>query len=104
MVDDHTKALGELQQLAQAKNVKLPDGAGPGNTVKATAMKPLSGDTFDSQYMKRSGIDAHQSTLKLLEKVQTGAKDPDLQALASKMMPTVQAHLEMAQASAPMKR
>lgn len=103
MVDDHTKALVELQALAQRKNVKLPDGAGPVNTTKATAMKALSGETFDSQYMKRTGVGAHEATLKLLQKVQTTAEDADLKALAAKMKPTVQEHLKMAQASTPMK-
>ncbi len=103
MVDDHTKALGELQQLAQSKNVKLPDGAGPVNTTKATALKALSGETFDSQYMKRTGVGAHEATLKLLQKVETSAKDADLKALAAKMKPTVQEHLKMAQASTPVK-
>jgi putative membrane protein len=103
MVDDHTKALGELQELAQSKNVKLPDGAGPVNTTKATAMKALSGETFDNQYMKRGGVGAHESTLKLLQKVEANAKDADLKALAGKMKPTVQEHLKMAQASTPVK-
>lgn len=103
MVDDHTKALDKLQDLAQSKSVKLPDGAGPANTTKAAAMKALSGDNFDKQYMLRSGVEAHQATLKLLQKVESTAKDADLKAFATQTKPTVQEHLKMAQASSPAK-
>src|SRR5690349_3000552 len=37
MVDDHTSALAEVQALARAKNVTLPDGPGAMAKTKATA-------------------------------------------------------------------
>ena len=96
MVDDHTKALGEVESLAQSKNVKLPDGVGAVHKTKAVALKALSGNTFDSQYAKRAGVGDHESTVKLLKKIQADGKDADLKALADKMLPTVEHHLEMA--------
>jgi len=103
MVDDHTKALGEVQALATAKNVTLPDGAGPMAKTKATALKALSGNLFDKEYAKRAGVGDHESTVKLLQKMQKDGKDPDVKALASKMLPTVEHHLEMAKELAPAK-
>jgi putative membrane protein len=97
MIDDHTKAQGELQQLAQKKGVTLPDGPGPVNVTKVTAMKALTGNTFDSQYMKRAGVGDHEGTLKLLQKTQKEGRDPELKAMAAKMTPVVQKHLKMAQ-------
>jgi putative membrane protein len=96
MVDDHGKALGEVQALAQAKNVTLPDGAGAMAKTKATALKALSGNLFDKEYAKRAGVGDHESTLKLLQKIQKDGKDGDLKALAAKMQPTVEHHLGMA--------
>lgn len=103
MIDDHGKALGEVQALAQAKNVKLPDGAGPVAKTKATALKALSGNTFDKEYTKHAGVGDHENTLKLLQKIQKDAKDADLKALAAKMQPTVEQHLGMAKQMAPAK-
>lgn len=100
MVDDHTKALGEVQALATAKNVTLPDGAGAMAKTKATALKALSGSLFDKEYAKRAGVGDHESTVKLLQKMQKDGKDSDLKALAGKMLPTVEHHLEMAKALA----
>ncbi|MDB5744680.1 MAG: hypothetical protein JWR68_2995 [Polaromonas sp.] len=100
MIDDHTAAQKELQTLAQSKGVTLPDSTDMQHKTLATAMKAMTGDTFDSQYMKRVGVNDHQRTLQLLQKAQKNAKDPDLKAMATKMMPTVQHHLEMAQKSA----
>ena len=97
MIDDHTSALKELQTLAQAKGVTLPDGTDLKHKTMATALKVMSGNTFDSQYMKRAGVGDHQATIELLEKAQKNAKDPDLKAMATKMLPTVREHLKMAQ-------
>ena len=96
MIDDHTKALGEIETLAQSKNAKLPDGIGAVHKTKEVALKALTGNTFDNQYAKRAGTGDHESTIKLLKKIQADSKDADLKALATKMLPTVEHHLEMA--------
>lgn len=103
MVDDHGKALGEVQALATAKNVTLPDGPGAMAKTKATALKAPSGNLFDKEYAKRAGVGDHESTVKLLQKIQKDGKDSDLKALASKMLPTVEQHLDMAKRLAPVK-
>jgi putative membrane protein len=96
MVDEHGSALADVQALARAKNVALPDGAGAMAKTKATALKALSGTLFDKEYAKRSGVGDHESTVKLLQKIQKDGKDSDLKALAGKMLPTVEHHLQMA--------
>jgi len=97
MIDDHTAALKEIQTLAQARGVTLPDGTDLKHKTMAAALKVMTGNTFDSQYMKRAGVGDHQETIELLQKTQKNAKDPELKALATKMLPTVKAHLKMAQ-------
>jgi putative membrane protein len=102
MIDEHTTAQKELQTLADAKGVKLPDGTDLQHKALATAMKAMSGQTFDNQYMKRAGVNDHERTIQLLQKTQKEAKDPDVKALATKMLPTVQHHLTMAKETAAM--
>ena len=96
MIDDHGKALSEVEQLGVTKKVKLPDGVGVMHKAKETALKALSGKTFDNQYVKRAGVGDLESTVKLLHKIQKDGKDADLKALADKTLPTVQHHLETA--------
>ena len=96
MVDEHGSSLADVQALARAKNVTLPDGPGAMAKTKAMALKALSGNLFDTEYAKRAGVGDHESTVKLLQKMQKDGKDSDLKALAGKMLPTVEHHLEMA--------
>jgi putative membrane protein len=96
MVDDHTKALGEVQQLAQSKNVTLPTEPDLKHKAAMTKLKVMSGGMFDKSYIKNAGVGDHVATEKLLKKTQTGAKDADVKALAAKMLPVVQAHLKHA--------
>ncbi|WP_411880923.1 DUF4142 domain-containing protein [Polaromonas sp. YR568] len=103
MVDEHGSALADVQALARAKNVTLPDGPGAMAKTKATALKALSGNLFDKEYAKRAAVGDHESTLKLLQKIQKDGKDSDLKALAAKMQPTVEHHLMMARQLAPAK-
>ncbi|VWX59341.1 Putative membrane protein (modular protein) [Burkholderiales bacterium 8X] len=102
MIDDHTKALGEVQTLAQSKGVKLPDSPDMKHKAVMVEFKALKGDTFDKQYMKQAGVGDHKNTLELLKKTQSNAKDADVKALANKMIPVVEAHLKHAQSGGAM--
>lgn len=100
MLDDHTLAQQQLQALAQAKGVKLPDSADLRHKTTLTAMKALSGDSFDRHYMRIVGVKEHQRSVDLLQKVHKNARDADLKALAVKLMPAVREHLRQALLSA----
>ncbi len=93
MIDDHTKALQEIQQLAQAKGVSLPVETDSKHKKMEQKMSALSGDAFDRRYVAQAGVAEHQKTHALLRRVQTRAKDADLKALAAKLQPTVEEHL-----------
>lgn len=96
MLDQHTAALQQLQTLAQTKGITLPDETDLQHKSRAMALRILSGNTFDSQYLKRVGISVHLRTIELLQQAQDSATDPDLKAMASQMLPPVQGHLRMA--------
>ena len=96
MIDDHSTAQQELQQMAQPKGMTLPQETDLAHRTVAGALRLLSGDTFDSQYINRVGIDDHQRTVELLQKAQGQARDTELKALAGRMLPVVQGHLDMA--------
>jgi len=96
MIDDHTTALKELQAIAQSKGTTLPKETDVPHKAIATALKALSGDTFDKQYIARVGVGDHERTLEMLQKAQKNTKDPDLKAYAQKTQQTVNQHLNMA--------
>lgn len=96
MIDDHSTAQQELQQMAQAKGMTLPQETDLAHRTVAGALRLLSGETFESQYINRVGMDDHQRTVELLQKAQGQAKDTDLKAMAGRMLPVVQGHLDMA--------
>jgi predicted outer membrane protein len=97
MIDDHSKALTEVQQLAQQKGVTLPTEPDAKHKAMAAKLEGMSGDAFDKYYMKNAGLADHKAVHGMLMKDETRAKDPDLKALAAKMAPVVEQHLKAAQ-------
>lgn len=97
MIDDHTQAQKDLEQLAQSKGVTLPTEPDKKHMAMAKKLGALEGDKFDKQYMSQGGMRDHRDTHKLLQRAQTRAKDAELKALAAKMEPIVSQHMTMAQ-------
>lgn len=96
MIDDHTKANDQLQQLAQSKNVTLPTALDSTHRSELKNLSALSGTSFDKKYMSQGGVTDHGKTHALLTRIQKNAKDTDLKTLASNMLPTVDEHWQMA--------
>lgn len=96
MVDDHTKALADVTTLAQNKGVTLPSGPDAKHKAMAARLARLKGDKFDHAYMAQAGVADHQKVHSTLKKDEARAKDPDVKALAAKMLPTVEQHLLVA--------
>lgn len=97
MIDDHTKALNDVQQLAQAKGVTLPTEPDSKHKKMADKLGKMSGDAFNRTYMAQAGVSDHKKVHSMLQKTESRAKDPDLKALAAKMRPTVEQHLNSAE-------
>lgn len=97
MIDDHGKALAEVQALAQAKGVTLPTELDAKHRSEANKLEKLSGAAFDRTYMARAGVRDHKAVHSALSKIESQASDADVKALAGKMKPVVQQHLNSAQ-------
>jgi putative membrane protein len=96
MIDDHTKASDQLQQLAQAKSVTLPTDLDSKHKAEIKKLSALSGDKFDKRYMSQGGVSDHRKAHALLGRIEKNAKDSDLKTLASNLMPTINDHWQMA--------
>ncbi len=97
MVDDHGKALTEVQTLAQSKGVTLPTELDAKHKAMSAKLEKASGDAFDKAYVKQGGVGAHKETLTKLQAASKGAKDPDVKGQVDKMIPVVQEHLKHAE-------
>jgi putative membrane protein len=97
MVDDHTKANTELMSIASAKGITLPTTLEEKHRQEVTKLSAMSGADFDRAYIKKMVSD-HNKKVSTFEKESTKGDDPDLKAFASKTLPTVQEHLQMARA------
>lgn len=98
MIQDHTKANQELVALAKQKGYTPPDEPSLMQRTELKALSATSGASFDKMYVSRIGVAAHEDTVKLFEKAAANAKDPDIKAWASKTLPTLKHHLDMANA------
>jgi uncharacterized protein DUF4142 len=97
MVKDHTEALNQLQQLAQSKNITLPDGLPSDAQDLQQKLSSDRGKQLDSDYMSGM-VEDHQKDVQEFQDAAQNLKDPDLKQWASKTLPTLQQHLQMAQA------
>ena len=96
MIDDHTMAGDELKQLASTKGVMLPMQPDAKQMAMMAKMQRLSGAEFDMMYVKEMGVKAHQDMEKLFMKESMSGRDMDAKAWATKILPTVRMHLQMA--------
>lgn len=96
MVDDHTRALDDLKQLAQSKSITLPTEPSREQMAQEKKLQALSGEKFDRQYLQQAGDRAHKDTHRLLQRAASRAEDSDLKNYASKAMGTVETHQQMA--------
>lgn len=96
MVQDHTKANDELKQLAGGKGVNLPTEPDRKHRHEADKLQKLSGAEFDRAFMKQM-VEDHKKVVSEFEKHAKDAKDADVKAFASKTLPALREHLQMAQ-------
>ncbi len=96
MVEDHTKASKELKDLAAKKNITLPTAMSAEYQEKIDKLSGLSGAEFDKEYMSIMD-DAHDKDVKMFKEVaEDNDADAEIKAFASKNLPTLQMHDEMA--------
>ena len=97
MVDDHGKALTEVQTLAQSKGMTLPTELDAKHKALAAKLEKANGTAFDKAYTKQGGVAAHKDTLAKLQKASKAVKDADVKGQVDKTIPVVQEHLKHAE-------
>lgn len=92
MIDEHGKSSAELKAAAQAAGLTVPAALPADKQAKVDALRGLSGDAFDGQYLadQRSG---HQETLAKVNAYLASAPAGPLKDHAGKVTGVVQKHL-----------
>jgi putative membrane protein len=95
MVDDHLKANSELLWMAQKKGITVPPMLTDKDRMAMEKMSTRTGADFDKSYMEHQ-VKAHQTASELFSKQAESGDDADLKAYASKYLPAINEHLDMA--------
>lgn len=93
---DHEKANEELEQIADKKNVELPDEPDPTHKRQKEQLSKLEGPEFDQAYLKTM-VEGHQKAIKNFEQAAKTAQDPEVKQYAQQNLPTLREHLKQAQ-------
>jgi len=97
MVEDHTKANQQLNQLLLQKGASVPDETVTGSEQREmNRLQKLSGTDFDRAYIKHMLRD-HKKDVKQFQNESDDAKDPDIKTFATTTLPVLQDHLKMAE-------
>ncbi|MEP9358073.1 DUF4142 domain-containing protein [Sphingomonas sp. KR3-1] len=99
MIKAHTESTAKLKTAAAAATpAVVPDATLAAEQQQSLdSLKLLKGADFDKAYAGAQ-VDAHQKTLAALKVYSTTGDVPSLKAFATKLLPTVAAHLNMATA------
>ncbi len=99
MVQDHGQANDELASRAKAADIHLPAGLDEEHKGIQAGLQRARDVDFDLAYM-RGQVEEHQKAVQLLEWEIDSGQNAELQRLAAQLLPTVLAHLEIAQSLA----
>ena len=98
MEQDHSKANDALTKLAGDKGVQVPAALDSKHKAKVDKLAKLSGADFDKRYISDM-ISDHKAAIKEFQKEADKGKDPDVKQFASKTLPTLKEHLQLAEST-----
>lgn len=96
MISDHQQAQTQVDSLAKAYNVELPQDLDTTNTRFRDSLKAqLKGRRFDTLFMGQQ-VRLHELMINNLNATNTNAKNNDVKNLASRLLPNVMKHRDTA--------
>lgn len=95
MVTDHSQANSELVSMGDKMSLTLPTELDKEHQDTKNKLSKLNGAKFDKEYMKAM-VDDHQKDVNDFQKESNNAINSDVKAFASKTLPTLQQHLDLA--------
>ncbi|HVY92068.1 MAG TPA: DUF4142 domain-containing protein, partial [Bryobacteraceae bacterium] len=99
MVEDHGKAGDQLKSIAQKQNIQPPSTMTSEDQALYDKLQGLSGSQFDKTYMEAMVKD-HQKDINDFQQEADNGKDSEVKSFASRTLPTLREHLQMAKDAA----
>jgi putative membrane protein len=96
IVDDHTKANLQLNNLANRKGMATAAMMNNSQIDMLSQLDRATGADFDRQYLSQQ-VTAHQDAISIFESASVNANDRDIRDFASATLPTLRDHLNMVQ-------
>jgi putative membrane protein len=94
MVTDHTKANRELAGIAKQKGIEPPKKLDSEHQSMVKMLQAKDGEAFDAEYSRHMNMD-HDKAIDLFEAA-SQSSDADLAGFATKTLPTLKEHKQMA--------
>ena len=95
MNKDHKKAYDDLAALASKKTITIPSTMSEASQKDYDKLSQKKGADFDKAYCDMM-VDGHKDAISKFEKASKDAVDPDIQAWATNMLPSLRTHLDHA--------
>jgi putative membrane protein len=95
MIKDHSKLNKELSHMATTKAIPVATKMNKEDRQLVKTLSALHGAAFDRDYMKHM-IDGHKEAISLFERETKSGLNPAVKEFASKSLPTLREHLELA--------
>jgi putative membrane protein len=103
LVQDHSDSYTHLSELAAKEGVSIPKGIDTSKSASIRLLTHLTGQRFDRAFTKDE-IAAERQTLAVFKREAAHGKDSDVKAYASKMIPVLEKHVQLAASCARTKR
>jgi putative membrane protein len=97
MLEDHNKINAELQRIATAKNITLPQALSDEAKKDINRLNKKEKGEFDRAYMKMMVTD-HKNDVAEFERMAKDSKDPALKDFVKETLPILKKHLDSARA------
>jgi putative membrane protein len=99
MMTDHSKTSSDLKSLVDSGAVKadIPTALDSSSQKKLDKLRDTRRQTFASEYDPMQ-VSAHKEAVSLFERYSKSGDNPKLKDWAGKTLPTLQHHLDMAEA------
>jgi putative membrane protein len=93
MVEDHGKANEDLKSVAESEGMTLPSDMNGKQQAMYNHLSKLSGDEFDSAYVKGMMMD-HEEDIKDFKKESQSGTDEKIKRFAAQTLPVIEGHLD----------
>jgi len=97
LIHDHSAANDKVKALAAQRNVTLPDGPGNEHQEAIDKLSKRTGKDFDKTFMDAMQRD-HEKDIDMFKDASNKVNDADVKSFVDNRLPTLQMHLDSANA------